>query len=361
LHAARDNDVRERLGPIIARLKASVATIQALEGSRKIQGVENINRKSEGNGKGKGTKSNGGKDRDLGRHQPLAIIDCNPTQRRQFVHQSMESVREKMFRLKNMEEELATLENRGEHLRHMALQTTQRAHDCCSNGNANANGNKETSPRNRNETLLSGGGNSISLSISKTRNAVLPEKTSDAERSEMEKDPGNETMLRRKLEITIERQEHELDASRARCHHLEGTVEHLRNTCDTLVRALREQEQRSHRLEVELKLVVQAKGLRSECDFLLDHGKQHEKQQEQKQERNGSNCNCNCNCNCNYNCNESLALTEPLALSWTTDSSLTNEMILFDHETSIIDVTEDPAANGYGNHSHSACDVGNEP
>jgi len=351
LHAARDNDVRERLGPIIARLKASVATIQALEGSRKIQGVENINRKSESNGKGKGkgTKSNGGKDRDLGRHQPLAIIDCNPTQRRQFVHQSMESVREKMLRLKNMEEELATLENRGEHLRHMALQTTRRAHDSCSNGNANANGNKETSPRNRNETRLSGGGNSIS--ISKTQNAVLPEKTSDAERSEMERDPGNETRLRRKLEITIERQEHELDASRARCHHLEGTVEHLRNTCDTLVRALREQEQRSHRLEVELKLVVEAKGLRSECDFLLDHGKHHEKQQEQKQQRNGSNCNCN----------ESLALTEPLALSWTTDSSLTNEMILFDHETSIIDVTEDPAADGCGNHSHSACDVGNEP
>ena len=83
----RTNDVRERLGPLIERLKDSVKNIQVLENSIQIS-------------------SDGDRDCKMNRKS------LSPGSSRKLMNQSMEMVKKKMFRLKIMEEELATSEDR---------------------------------------------------------------------------------------------------------------------------------------------------------------------------------------------------------------------------------------------------------
>ena len=91
----RTNDVRQRLGPLIEKLKDSVKNIQTIENSMRVSKDGGSDCSADDNGKSKVFRSE--------RSQKL-------------IDQSMEMVKKKMFRLKSMEEQLMTFEDRNLYL-----------------------------------------------------------------------------------------------------------------------------------------------------------------------------------------------------------------------------------------------------
>ncbi len=101
----RTNDVRQRLGPLIEKLKDSVKNIQTIENSIRASADGGSECRADGDGKSKAFRSE--------RSQKL-------------IDQSMEMVKKKMFRLKSMEEQLMTFEDRNLHLNQYCQQQMSR-------------------------------------------------------------------------------------------------------------------------------------------------------------------------------------------------------------------------------------------
>ena len=101
----RTNDVRQRLGPLIERLKHSVTKIRDVQNSMRIS--------ADGHG-------DSGDDFDVEEKDKNTRLQSvlTPERSQKLMNESMEMVKEKMFRLKIMEEELATSEDRRVNLHH---------------------------------------------------------------------------------------------------------------------------------------------------------------------------------------------------------------------------------------------------
>jgi hypothetical protein len=112
----RTNDIRERLGPIMERLMSSVTKIQTLEDSLRL-GVGSGGDDDYHNHNHDDTSSTSSKSTNY----EHTII--RPGETRSIVNKSMELVKKKMLRLKNMEDKLEALEDRRIILRrHFQLQ-----------------------------------------------------------------------------------------------------------------------------------------------------------------------------------------------------------------------------------------------
>jgi hypothetical protein len=101
----RTNDIRERLGPIMERLMSSVTKIQTLEDSLRL-GVGSDGDDDDHNHNHDDTSSTSSKSTNY----EHTII--RPGETRRIVNKSMELVKKKMLRLKNMEDKLEALEDR---------------------------------------------------------------------------------------------------------------------------------------------------------------------------------------------------------------------------------------------------------
>jgi len=101
----RTYDVRERLGPLIERLKNSVTNIQTLESSMRLSGY------GDDNSRGNCEMTKEGQDTRIRNA-------WSSGQSRSLTKKTMEMVKKKMFQLKIMEEELAASEKRRVNLHH---------------------------------------------------------------------------------------------------------------------------------------------------------------------------------------------------------------------------------------------------
>ena len=101
----RTNDIRERLGPIMERFMSSVTKIQTLEDSLRL-GVGSDGDDDDHNHNHDDTSSTSSKSTNY----EHTII--RPGETRSIVNKSMELVKKKMLRLKNMEDTLEALEDR---------------------------------------------------------------------------------------------------------------------------------------------------------------------------------------------------------------------------------------------------------
>jgi hypothetical protein len=120
---ARSKDVKERIGPIVHRLKASLETIQKLEDSA---AAKTTNASSCSNKVG-GTKSTDDSDDSNDAISPSHQFV--PGRSRKLMQSSMEMVKRKLLKLKSLEEMLVESDDRREFLEHQMVQITTDRHN----------------------------------------------------------------------------------------------------------------------------------------------------------------------------------------------------------------------------------------
>lgn len=221
----RSNNVRERLGPLIEKLKSSVRDIQTLENS--IQ--ESSHRQScgateEGRERGPSTISNDGHSRKL-------------------MQESIEMVKRKMFRLKLMEEDLAALDERRVRLNHH-LQQNLAAQQAPPPTNVPEYQVRIAELEEENRILRE---KSVLVDSLRTENARLAEQAKDVELLERTLDA--EKSLRQKLELDVELHHHKMNQQVDKYDGLARKFEVLTRTIANLTRALQSDENSNLTLE----------------------------------------------------------------------------------------------------------------
>jgi len=210
----RTNDVRERLGPLIQRLRDSVKNMQNLESSIRASTGENCDRET--------------------------YHGLSPGQSRKLVNQNMEMVKKKMFRLKTMEEELNNSEDRRITLHHyfqqqMSLRATR----------ANTETKKGVSDYQHRIAELEEETRilkekSVLVDDLRVQNARLTEKTKDVERLEHELEL--EKSLRRKLELNLFEHQHKMNEQAVNYNSLNSKFEYLSSSIANLTGIVHAQE-----------------------------------------------------------------------------------------------------------------------
>ncbi|VEU38489.1 unnamed protein product [Pseudo-nitzschia multistriata] len=290
---SRTNDVRERFGPMFCRYKASVTKMQKIENSITIHSTV------------------GGDDDDDDDINNIETALGGQQSRRRKVNESIEIIKEKMMRLRNMEEELAASEDRRENLHWLCLKQTslqalgkiQRYSDQIQTSDLDHR--HRIAEVGKEKNALNGKSSMVDELLA--QNVRLLEKANDAER--LEKELANASKLHHRKEMNFQQQQHKLDEKVAECNKLELQMKDLQDSCDRLKKALHTQEERDLNFELELEL-VDLKGFQNGH---LYSGKNSLKPTHDP------------------GTSPSIAATEPLTLSWT-ESSITSDRIIVDND-----------------------------
>ena len=198
----RGKHVKERLGPIVDRLKASLSKIESLENTMAVSSSCDNN------------VADGKQQNEQQQQQQYSYSSSS----RDLMHSSMEMVKRKLLRLKEMEEILEKSEDRRHTLQHQILQVSL----CNNNNNNNKYINKTDTESITTTTRL------------KQENAELKQRFHELEQQqEQQKDIiSNEQIVK--------------------CEELECQVDHLKTLCENLMGNLKQQEERNEFLEQEL-------------------------------------------------------------------------------------------------------------
>jgi len=268
----RTNDVRERFGPLMERLKNSVSKIQTLENSILLR-----------------AGSNGDDLIDSERNEEIQTTNfpnvMSPGQSRQLMNQSMEMVKKKMFRLKTMEEELEALEDRSLNLHHyiqqqLALQDAQGRLAL-----TNVNSEEDNRITELEEQICFLKEKSELIENLRIQNASLLEKAKHVDRLEL--DLKGEISSRNKLESKLVEHQCKMNKQAVKYENLEGKFQVLTNSITNLTKVLQAQEHSNLNLEQE---IMEAREFQKQC--LSEH----------------------------LETNQSVALTDPMSLSATFSS-----------------------------------------
>mmetsp|Transcript_15629 Transcript_15629/g.27145 ORF Transcript_15629/g.27145 Transcript_15629/m.27145 type:complete len:368 (-) Transcript_15629:129-1232(-) len=210
----RTKDVKERLGPLVDRLKDSISKIDMIEAS--LDGAEDSS----------SILSN-----------KIHSVDSNRQRqsRRELMHQSMEMVKIKMLRLKRMEETLTASEDRRHVLQHQVLQVSLSEHQQIGGFERDASLREE---KRRLEDDLD------------ARNSMLLRKTRECQQLQEELKQTKEE--KEKLKEALVQRQAKMNEHALKCGGLECQVENLNNLCKELMANLKVQEDRNVCLEQEL-------------------------------------------------------------------------------------------------------------
>mmetsp|Transcript_11131 Transcript_11131/g.23604 ORF Transcript_11131/g.23604 Transcript_11131/m.23604 type:complete len:434 (-) Transcript_11131:1644-2945(-) len=295
----RTNNVRERMGPIIKRLKDSVAKVTKIEDS--------IRQSSDGADIGDDHEV-----KDLEQDVRLgSMIRAGKSQ--QLMSKGMERVKKKMLMLKNMEEELAAMEDRSVNLHHyfqreVVSQVDEAPSSSPSENSENRNRIKELKTE---MFLLNEKSEQVDGLLSE--NARMLEKMGDVER--LQNELHRERKLRVLLESNLEEHRCEMKLKAAKYDSLEHKFEVSMSTFEILTKALEIPENCDRGFQQELSETIEAIALHRR--YLLKNGNPPKMIEHLKTD-------------------ESAVLTEPMTLSWTEDSSLANDLSTIDNDCSII-------------------------
>lgn len=217
------HEIKDRLGPMVERLKASMVKIQSLEDSLQL-GKDNSTSDHDGNSKSTSWST--------------SLIPSEHSRR--LMHQGMEMVKNKLLMLQNLEDRLTFSEDRRHNLQHHFLQASL------------------------SQPLLE-------LSATRLRNSELHDRIEELEheakrwkkKASLVDDLHLRSMTLRgqlhevnmgkgKVEDDLGDQQTVIQQQAIRCDDLECLVEHLTMKCDELRGSLRQQEDRNASLEEEL-------------------------------------------------------------------------------------------------------------
>mmetsp|Transcript_31205 Transcript_31205/g.75432 ORF Transcript_31205/g.75432 Transcript_31205/m.75432 type:complete len:461 (-) Transcript_31205:309-1691(-) len=232
--AARSKDVKERIGPIVQRLKISLETIQKLEDSLNDKRLCTI-QEDEGERPGPDNNSSSKFPGPTDRNGTLASSRKTsqhfvPGQSRKLMQSSMEMVKRKLMKLKSMEEMLVESEDRRSLLEHQMLQITTTSNTAATTALKVLDDSKEVSLRRRIGSLQQ------DIRVLETKCGTVDEVTRERDRL---------------LEDLAERQR-KIQTLSIQCDDLHCHVDRLTVTSTELVDALKRQEDRAVFLEEEL-------------------------------------------------------------------------------------------------------------
>lgn len=282
----RTNDVRERLGPLINRLKCSMTNIQILENSMRLSVDEDGDSRgdSEMNEKDKGVRKVWSQENS-----------------RKLMNMNMEMVKRKMFRLKIMEEELVASEDRRVNLHHHFQQQVVPQAKKSPTAKQMCNSEYQNRITDLEEDI-------VALRV---QNVRLLEKTKIIERLENELE--DEKSLRGILEANLREHQYKMNHQTVKYDKLESQFEILTSTIANLTKVLQAQEHYNLNLGQE---IMETMALHRQ--YLSNSGSPPKTIE-------------------HLRANESVTLTEPMTLSWT-GSSISNH-------TSIV-ANDDISADG---------------
>ena len=240
---ARTSDVKERIGPLIEKLKKSVTKIQALEKPIRSSADDDtsdveMNKKDEGT-KLRNTSIQG--------------------QSRRFMDQSMAMVKKKMLRLKVMEEELARSEDRRVNLHHHLQQIALQASEVKS-----VTSIRDTECQKRNRELEK----DISFMSEKSstaedlreESASLLEKTKYYQ--ELENELERERSLRQMSELRLQEYEHKIKQQAIEYDNLQCRFDVLTSTLTNLTSVLQSHGKSNLNLEQD---IMENMSLQKQC------------------------------------------------------------------------------------------------
>mmetsp|Transcript_5440 Transcript_5440/g.13671 ORF Transcript_5440/g.13671 Transcript_5440/m.13671 type:complete len:351 (+) Transcript_5440:243-1295(+) len=226
----RTNDVRERLGPLIKKLKDGAMNIQALENS--------IRPYPDGNNDETGELNEEVEKNEL-RHT------LSRRNSRRLMHESIEMVKKKMLRLKIMEEDLAALEERRTNLNHHFQQRLQKQNVPTDTSQYET----RILELEEENSLLKG--KSVLVDHLRIENTRLMEKTKDIEQLERRLDV--EKSLRTELETSLVEHQHQMSQQVFKYNSLERKFNDLKSTIANAMKVLQSQENPNAMLEQSIK------------------------------------------------------------------------------------------------------------
>lgn len=239
---SRTTEVKMRLGPIMERMKSSLAKIQSLE--------ESLSLSAEGESRERSTEtssSTGASLSPLHKSNTLKFIPGS-NKSRQLLKSSMEMLKKKLTTLQIMEETLNTSEDRRQNLQHYFLQTSLSKPML-----------ELAATKRRNQEL------ERDLECSEEEKKHLEEKCSNVEylkkrvtslSDSLQKLSGVEAELLKAQEQSkayeqdLQERQAKIDELSMKCDDLECQVDQLSGECDRLRQSLREEQERNKTLEV---------------------------------------------------------------------------------------------------------------
>ena len=232
---ARSKDVKERIGPIVQRLKISLETIQKLEDSLNDKRLCTIQEEEEEEEQGPtntGSAKFPGPSHTNGTHASSRKTSQHfmPGQSRKLMQSSMEMVKRKLLKLSSMEEMLVESEDRRSLLEHQMIQITTTPNTAGAAVEKAVDDTKEASLRRLIASLQE------DIRVLETKCGTVDEVTQQRDCL---------------LEDLADRQR-KIQALSIHCDDLHCQVERLTVTSTELVDALKRQEDRTVFLEEEL-------------------------------------------------------------------------------------------------------------
>ncbi|KAL3915749.1 MAG: hypothetical protein SGILL_005499, partial [Bacillariaceae sp.] len=226
----RSQNVKERIGPIVDRLKTSLSKIEAIE-----QSMEKIQHPQQ-------------PQQDAQETQRPKLM--SPGKSKELMHSSIELVKRKLLRLRRMEETLSISEDRRHTLQHQILQVSlsKPSLDLAATKRQNAHlTNQVDELQQQNEILrakselvddLQHQNDSLLIKIDELVHAK-----GQLEQTRKERDILKEDLMQRQAKISQQAD---------KCDDLECQVEHMKVLCDEMMSSLKQQEDRNAELEQEL-------------------------------------------------------------------------------------------------------------
>lgn len=229
--ASRTQQVKERLGPIVSRLKASLSKMESLEASMDRLGDLSSSEKESGDHSHSASLL-----RSTNSEQLIRSTLLRSGKSREIMHGSMELVKRKLLRLKRMEEMLAASEERRHNLQHQVLQVSL------------SKPHLELAAAKRQNGLLQ---QQVEESKATTKESDAVEALQQ-ELSHLEHSLKQATGERDKLKGDLMDRQAKINEQALQCDDLECQVEHMKIVCDKMLTTLQQEEDRTACLEQEL-------------------------------------------------------------------------------------------------------------
>lgn len=234
---SRTNAVKERLGPIVGRLKDSLAKIQTLEDSLQLGECDEDDDDDKEEEEKTSDSTPSIRNGDGTTSRPSVTL---PGQSRRSMYRSMAMVKEKLSMLKNIEDQLASEEDRRHALQHHVLQVSLSQPQLA------------LAALKRNNTDLQDRIEELEYQVERWEQKASLADDLQLRTMTMHSQLQDATQQNNRLEEDLQDRQIILELESDRCKELERRVAELTSMCDDLIKSLKEQEDRVASLEQEL-------------------------------------------------------------------------------------------------------------
>jgi hypothetical protein len=234
---SRTAEVKQRLGPIMNRMKASLAKIQKLEESLNLGAQEQPHRGEN-------------EDKDETSETKITTTAYAPGRSRMLLKTSMDMLKKKLYRLQHMEDLLRASEDRRQNLQHLFLQTSlsKSAVDSASTTRRNQELERQVAALEKDVGVLE----EKCATVDELQHKVVSLSDQVRESQELQTEFDRVTAEKDMFELDLVQRQSKLNEQAIKCDDLECQVEQLTTICNDLLKTLEGEERQTVKLEQEL-------------------------------------------------------------------------------------------------------------